>query len=86
MIVWGGLGSSSSYLQTGALYDPVNDSWTDTTLTGAPAGRYYHMAVWTGIQMIVLPHDVGPSESVNTVFDLFETLINRFKTAITKAG
>ncbi len=29
------------------------DYWTATTTTGAPTGRYYHTAVWTGSKMIV---------------------------------
>ena len=51
MIVWGGL--NTSFLNTGGRYNPSTDSWTATSTTGAPAGRYYHTAVWTGSQMIV---------------------------------
>src|SRR5207253_1262144 len=29
------------------------DSWTTTSPTNAPDGRYYHTAVWTGSEMIV---------------------------------
>ncbi len=29
------------------------DYWTATTATGAPTGRYYHTAIWTGSRMIV---------------------------------
>src|SRR5262249_43446632 len=29
------------------------DTWTDTSTTNAPAGRFYHTAVWTGSEMIV---------------------------------
>jgi N-acetylneuraminic acid mutarotase len=31
----------------------IDDSWTATSTTGAPARRYYHTAVWTGSEMIV---------------------------------
>jgi len=31
----------------------VEDTWTPTNLTGAPAGRRSHTAVWTGSEMIV---------------------------------
>src|SRR5206468_4697199 len=29
------------------------DSWTPTSTTNAPTGRYDHTAVWTGTEMIV---------------------------------
>ena len=51
MIVWGGTGGS--YLNTGSVYDPATDGWKDTSTTGAPSGRTYHTAVWTGSKMIV---------------------------------
>src|SRR5436309_12569822 len=31
----------------------ADDTWTATSTTSAPAGRYYHTAVWTGSEMIV---------------------------------
>ena len=31
----------------------MDDTWTATTTTNAPAGRYYFIAVWTGSEMIV---------------------------------
>src|ERR1017187_7648174 len=52
MIVWGGY-SGSAYLNDGGQYDPVGDSWTATTTTGAPSARVYHTAVWTSSRMIV---------------------------------
>jgi N-acetylneuraminic acid mutarotase len=52
MIVWGGQRSTELY-DTGAQYDPVADSWTPTSTLGAPLGRYFHTAVWTGSRMIV---------------------------------
>jgi N-acetylneuraminic acid mutarotase len=56
MIVWGGTsfdGSSFTRLDTGGRYDPGTDSWADTALSGAPAPRNDHTAVWTGSRMIV---------------------------------
>jgi N-acetylneuraminic acid mutarotase len=54
MVVWGG---SASYvgpsLNTGGRYDPATDSWTPTSITNAPAGRYSHTAIWTGGLMVV---------------------------------
>jgi len=51
MIVWGG--SSGGVLNTGGVYDPDTDTWTATSTTNAPTGRYDHTAVWTGSRMIV---------------------------------
>jgi len=55
MIVWGGYyeDSSAHYLNTGGTYDPATGSWTATSITNAPAGRWGHTAVWTGSEMIV---------------------------------
>ena len=55
MIVWGGfsLTGFNNYLNTGGKYNPGTDSWTATTLTNAPTARWYHTAVWTGIEMVV---------------------------------
>jgi N-acetylneuraminic acid mutarotase len=56
MIVWGGfscLACPNSQLNTGARYNPVTDTWTPTATAGAPLGRSYHTAVWTGSRMIV---------------------------------
>jgi N-acetylneuraminic acid mutarotase len=54
MIVWGGSdGSSGSYLATGGLYNPSNNSWTATTTTAVPSGRALHTIVWAGSRMIV---------------------------------
>jgi N-acetylneuraminic acid mutarotase len=53
MIVWGGYNSGSDqYLNTGGLYDPVGNTWTATSVTGAPSGRSGHTLVWTGSEMI----------------------------------
>ena len=54
MIVWGGGTSTTVRHNTGGLYDPALDSWTETsTATGVPAARTHHTAVWTGSEMIV---------------------------------
>jgi hypothetical protein len=51
MIVWGG--RNGIRLNTGGRYNPSTDSWTVTSLSGAPADREDHTAVWTGSEMIV---------------------------------
>jgi len=54
MIVWGGLASEDTpYFDSGGRYDPGTDSWTATSTTNAPSGRYRHTAVWTDREMIV---------------------------------
>jgi hypothetical protein len=52
MLIWGGEDDAST-LDTGARYDPVGDSWTEITTTGAPSPRSLHDAVWTGSRMVV---------------------------------
>jgi N-acetylneuraminic acid mutarotase len=52
MIVWGGT-DETSYFSTGGRYNPGTDSWTATSTTNAPSGRWGHTAVWTGSEMIV---------------------------------
>jgi len=52
MVVWGGR-DTGGRTNTGGRYDPSADTWTATSLTGAPAAREFHTAVWTGAEMIV---------------------------------
>ncbi len=67
MIVWGGFDTNFpfTYLNTGGRYNPSTDSWTATSLSNAPAGRFWHTAVWTGSEMIVWG-GTGPSVGFNT--------------------
>jgi N-acetylneuraminic acid mutarotase len=51
MIVWGGYHLTN--LNDGGRYNPAGNSWMAVTTTGAPAARFYHTSVWTGIEMIV---------------------------------
>ncbi|HYV17731.1 MAG TPA: MopE-related protein [Verrucomicrobiae bacterium] len=54
MIVWGGgPGPAPPGTNSGGRYDPFTDTWLPTALSGAPAGRYRHSAVWTGSRMVV---------------------------------
>src|SRR5256886_10550629 len=43
----------------------TDDTWTATSTTSAPAGRYLHTAVWTGTEMIVWG-GVNGSSDLNT--------------------
>jgi len=55
MIFWGGYfyDGNQHYLNTGGRYNPSTDSWTATSTTNVPTGRYSHTAVWTGTEMVV---------------------------------
>ncbi len=56
VIVWGGYSlDMPNYLQTGGVYNPATDTWTDTNDTSAnlPSGRRSMAAGWTGTGMIV---------------------------------
>jgi hypothetical protein len=58
MIVWGGTDFFVLF-DTGGKYDPITDSWTNTSSTNAPSAREKHTAVWSGSEMIVWGGD-GP--------------------------
>jgi N-acetylneuraminic acid mutarotase len=55
MIIWGGThwDGADLYLDSGGRYDPVTDVWSEMASVGAPQGRAYHTAVWTGAKMLV---------------------------------
>ena len=54
MIVWGGSNNGGgSNLNSGGHYNPNSDSWIPTAIDNAPTGRYGHVAVWTGKEMII---------------------------------
>ncbi len=67
VIIWGGYHTFiPSSVNTGAIYDPVGDTWAPTSVgVNCPSARYGHKAVWTGRQMIVWGGLVGPN-STNT--------------------
>src|SRR2546425_3013348 len=66
MIVWGGY--SGLYENTGSVYDPATDTWTPTSTTNVPSGRFGHTAVWTGSRMVVWGGNDGLSgpNGINT--------------------
>ena len=53
MIVWGGLSALNAYLNSGARYDPIGNTWTALTTTGAPSVRGSHAAAWTGSRLVI---------------------------------
>ena len=52
MVVWGGQ-TQSAYLNTGAVYDHVANSWDDMPLATAPDARIQHTAVSSDTAMLV---------------------------------
>jgi N-acetylneuraminic acid mutarotase len=70
MIVWGGqIDADVAAVRDGALYDPSTDTWSPTSMAGAPLGRTGHTAVWTGKEMIVWG---GSREDVGARYDPVE--------------
>lgn len=55
MVVWGGefYDGNYTFYDTGAMYDPYNGEWTQTSKVGAPEVRSTHTAVWTGSEMLI---------------------------------
>jgi len=53
VIIWGGYQSVGGATSTGAVFDPVANTWTSTTQVGAPSARYFISPIWTGSRMIV---------------------------------
>jgi N-acetylneuraminic acid mutarotase len=54
VIIWGGLTvNQTAVLNSGARYDPLTDSWSPTSIAGAPSPRNAHAAVWTGTEMLI---------------------------------
>lgn len=48
MIVWGGNTPTGVSYNDGGKYSPVTNSWTPTSLVGAPSPRAFHSVIWTG--------------------------------------
>lgn len=67
MVVWGGWDGSAIFpFNTGGRYNPSTNTWTSTATTGAPSGRFYHTAVWTGSEMVVWGGNDNFSNVLNT--------------------
>jgi len=68
MIIWGGIIDvlTQTSTNTGAIYDPVSDTWTQTSPTGVPNSRTGHAAVWTGTGMIVWGGAFDAVQPLNT--------------------
>jgi N-acetylneuraminic acid mutarotase len=56
MLVWGGQGpnfSNYDHFNTGASYDPISNTWTAMSTTGAPSPRSAMAAVWSGSELLI---------------------------------
>jgi len=52
-VVWGGVNASSTFFNSGGIYDWNTQTWTPMTLSNAPLARVFHAAIWTGSEMII---------------------------------
>ena len=63
MVVWGGFSGpvppGPFNKDTGGRYDPALDSWTPTSLIGAPSPRSGAGAVWTGTEWVIWSEGSG---------------------------
>jgi len=67
MIVWGGWDTVDYGVHDdGARYDPVADTWTPISVTGAPSRRIAASGVWTGSRLIVWGGTVSYGDDLRT--------------------
>jgi N-acetylneuraminic acid mutarotase len=73
MIVWGGSSRAVSPtppdfddVNTGAVYEPVSNTWRPLSTAGAPSSRDRHTAVWTGSHMLIWGGDDGKDHDLAT--------------------
>ena len=88
MIVWGGAPEYVQlygYLNWGSRYDPVSDTWLETSTVGAPMGRVGHVAVWTGSEMIVWGGTVGAGQPsyLNDTGGRYDPITNTWRSMAT---
>lgn len=54
LFIWGGAGQGTTTYNTGAIYDPVADTWKTVPVdANTPSARVLATAVWTGSVMVV---------------------------------
>ncbi len=66
VLIWGGADTSGAKLNTGAVYNPTDNTWSPISTTDAPSARADHTAVWTGSEMLIWAGLDGSGVSVNT--------------------
>ena len=84
MVVWGGVNEDPSQnlteLRDGGIYTPGTNSWTTTTLTGAPVAREGAVAAWTGSRVLIwggfVGADIGPVSNPPDLGALYDPVGN----------
>ena len=67
MLVWGGSdATSSTFFNSGALYDPVTDTWSPMTINSAPSARMSFTMVLAGSKVIIFGGEDLLSSYLNT--------------------
>ena len=84
MVVWGGshldANNTVVYDTTGAMYDPVTNSWSPMSTVGAPTARGGYQAIWSGTKLIVWGGASGPSQTTfPTDGALFDPVTNTWQ-------
>ncbi len=74
LIVWGGFyyDGSYNYRNDGGRYRPATDTWLPLSTNGAPSGRRWATAVWTGSEMIIWGGDVNGAVRNGSAYDLLQ--------------
>jgi len=69
LVIFGGAAgsSSSTYLNSGARYNPGTDTWTGISAAGAPGVRVHHSVVWTGASMLVYGGYTGGGHATDCI-------------------
>jgi len=55
MVVWGGgnVTTPSTFVNTGARYNPITDTWTLMDTLNAPQARGHHEIIWSGSEVVI---------------------------------
>ncbi|HKQ63009.1 MAG TPA: thrombospondin type 3 repeat-containing protein [Candidatus Polarisedimenticolaceae bacterium] len=81
LVMWGGNNPQfGGRLKTGTRYDPSTDAWTPTSTIGAPSGRYNHVALWTGQEMLVWSGNVNPGDINSELGGRYDPVSNTWAT------
>jgi len=70
LLVWGGMSGNldnPNYMNDGALYDPVANTWAPIASSGAPGPRIWHGSAWTGSELIVWGGCTGSTSCPNSM-------------------
>lgn len=81
MIVWGGTyWPGNANYNDGARFNPSTNTWTAVSTVNAPSGRWGHIAVWDGTEMIIIGGEntsnwlLSDAYAYNPTTDVWRTL------------